>query len=223
MDLDIQADSNREPLATASGSHWLPQMVLLSLLLRAGKNTIPFKLGLTKRNSQMPHPNSATNNQRIPLAYLITFRSYGTWLHGDERGSVDRFHNVYGTPRLPPNEQRKQYEERLLAMPPVKLNSRKRAVVEAGIRETCAIRKWLLWAFNIRTNHVHTVVSANSPAWQVLNALKANATRSLRESGCWRSERSPWARRGSKRRLWTDKQVADAIAYVLYDQGEPLP
>ena len=84
-------------------NHWLPQMVLLSLLLRAGKNTIPFKLGLTKRNSQMPHPNSATNNQRIPLAYLITFRSYGTWLHGDERGSVDRFHNVYGTPRLPPN------------------------------------------------------------------------------------------------------------------------
>ncbi|MGQ0761444.1 MAG: hypothetical protein ACT4OT_05435 [Acidobacteriota bacterium] len=35
----------------------------------------------------------------FPLAYLITFRCYGTWLHGDERGSVDRKQNVYGTPK----------------------------------------------------------------------------------------------------------------------------
>jgi hypothetical protein len=33
------------------------------------------------------------NNTNLPLAYLITFRCYGTWLHGDERGSVDRFRN----------------------------------------------------------------------------------------------------------------------------------
>ncbi|MGH9970933.1 MAG: transposase [Pyrinomonadaceae bacterium] len=171
----------------------------------------------------MPHPHFQSNDERIPLAYLITFRSYGTWLHGDERGSVDRFHNVYGSKTLPPNRQRKQYEQRLRALPPVKLNSRRRAAVEKGIRETCTIRKWLLRAFNIRTNHVHTVVSANSPAWCVLNALKANATSCLREAGCWRSGRSPWASRGSKRRLWTEKQLSDAIAYVLYDQGEPLP
>ena len=25
-----------------------------------------------------------------PLAYFITFTCYGNWLHGDERGSVDR-------------------------------------------------------------------------------------------------------------------------------------
>ena len=33
----------------------------------------------------------------FPLAYLITVRSYGTWLHGDERLAVDRHGlNVYG-------------------------------------------------------------------------------------------------------------------------------
>jgi REP element-mobilizing transposase RayT len=171
----------------------------------------------------MPQPHLGSNEDRIPLAYLITFRSYGTWLHGDKRGSVDRFHNVYGTPPLPPNKQRRQYEQSLLVSRPVRLGSRQRAAVEKGIRETCRIRKWLLWAFNIRTNHVHTVVSANCRAWQVLNALKANATRTLREAGCWRSQHSPRVRRGSKRRLWTEKQLLDAIAYVLYDQGEPLP
>ena len=39
-----------------------------------------------------------------PLAYFITFRAYGTWLHGDERGAVDRRHNDYGTPYLPVDE-----------------------------------------------------------------------------------------------------------------------
>ena len=45
----------------------------------------------------MHDPHSAY----IPLGYLITFRAYGTWLHGDRRRSVDRFHNQYGTPDIP--------------------------------------------------------------------------------------------------------------------------
>jgi len=105
----------------------------------------------------MPQPHFETEHYRIPLAYLITFRSNGTWLHGDPRGSVDRFHNLYGSPRLPPSSQRMQYEQRLLDLNPIKLNSSQRAAVEKGIRDTCRIRKWRLWAFNIRTNHVHTV------------------------------------------------------------------
>ncbi len=40
-----------------------------------------------------------------PLAYLITFRTYGTWLHGDDRKSVDRHgKNIYGTPKILPNK-----------------------------------------------------------------------------------------------------------------------
>src|SRR2546428_5625205 len=31
------------------------------------------------------------NDTDIPLAFLITFRCYGTWLHGDDRGSVNQF------------------------------------------------------------------------------------------------------------------------------------
>jgi hypothetical protein len=61
----------------------------------------------------MSRPHREFSDDHTPLAYLITFRSYGTWLHGDPRGSVDRFHNVYGTPRLPPNSQREKYERRL--------------------------------------------------------------------------------------------------------------
>ncbi|MDQ2921832.1 MAG: transposase, partial [Acidobacteriota bacterium] len=139
----------------------------------------------------------------IPFAYLITFRAYGTWLHG-MAGSVDRFHNIYGTPTLPSNEPRRQYNFRSLAQKPVTLDSKKRKAVESAIRETCEIRKWSLWAFNIRTNHVHSVVSANCRPKPILIAFKANATRKMREAGYWLSERSPWVRRGSRRYLWTE-------------------
>jgi hypothetical protein len=39
-----------------------------------------------------------------PLGYLITIRSYGTWLHGDARGSMDRRnYNKFGEPKRPVN------------------------------------------------------------------------------------------------------------------------
>jgi REP element-mobilizing transposase RayT len=160
-------------------------------------------------------------SEHIPFGYLITFRAYGTWLHG-RQGSVDRFHNLYGTSTLPSNEQRRHYNTGLLAQPPVKLTSRVRKIVESAIRETCDIRKWSLWAFNVRTNHVHTVASGNAKPDCIRSAFKANATRMLREAGYWGVERSPWARKGSMRYLWTEQDLINAIAYVSYDQGEPL-
>ena len=104
----------------------------------------------------------------------------------------------------------------------MRLSAQGRAAVEAAIRETCALRKWSLLALNVRTNHIHAVVSANCKPEGILSALKANATRQMKEASCWHSDRTPWAERGSKRYLWTDKQVDSAVAYVLYDQGESL-
>jgi REP element-mobilizing transposase RayT len=161
-------------------------------------------------------------DEQFPLGYLITFRGYGTWLHGDPRGSVDRFHNRFGASLIPHNEPWRKFNHSLLTQCPVKLRRRQRELVEEAIRETCKIRKWTFWTTNVRTNHVHTVVSAQCKPEIILAAFKANATRKLREAGCWRSSRSPWVERGSKRYLWTEQDVINAIAYVECDQGEPL-
>ena len=110
----------------------------------------------------------------------------------------------------------------LLKQPPVRLNSRQREVVKGAIHETCTIRRGNLWVVNVRTNHVHAVVSANRKPEVVLSALKANATRAMREAGVWTSELSPWEFRGSKKYLWSEEQLTNAIAYVECDQGEPL-
>jgi hypothetical protein len=44
------------------------------------------------------------DDNEFPLAYLFTLQTFGTWLHGDDRGSVDRHgKNIYGTERIVPN------------------------------------------------------------------------------------------------------------------------
>ena len=114
------------------------------------------------------------NDTETPLAYFISFRSYGTWLHGDQRGSIDRFHNRYGDPYMPPNDGWQLHNRKQLKTKPFTLGARERGAVEKAIRETCSIRKWDLQAFNVRTNHVHTVVTANRKPSLVLNAFKAS-------------------------------------------------
>ena len=163
------------------------------------------------------------NNTDTPLAYLISFRSYGTWLHGDKRGSIDRFHNHYCDPYLPPNEAWHSHNREQLKVDPFVLTARARGAVERAIRETCSLRKWHLQAFNVRTNHVHTVVTANRNPGLVLNAFKANATRQLRQDRLWSHRSSPWADKGSELWLWNEQSVANAIDYVLNGQGNDLP
>lgn len=164
------------------------------------------------------------NDTDTPLAYFISFRTHGTWLHGDKRGSIDRHNNRFQSPYLAPNSDWLKHNQRQLRMKPLILRGRHRKSVKASIRETCGIRKWQLEAVNVRTNHVHSVVAAgNKKPGLVLNALKANATRQLRQDGLWIQPFSPWADKGSKRRLWNERSVARAVDYTLNGQGEDLP
>ena len=163
------------------------------------------------------------NNTETPLAYLISFRTYGTWLHGNQRGSIDRSHNRYNSPYLPANRDWHTFNQQILKTEPLILDARQRKSVKVAITETCNIRKWSLLANSVRTNHVHAVVTAETFAERVLNALKANATRQLRADGLWSHCFSPWADKGSSRRLWNEQSVARAIDYVLFGQGDELP
>src|SRR5262245_39465623 len=171
----------------------------------------------------MRHRESEFNESGIPLAYFISFRCYGTWLHGGERGSVDRSHNIYRTPMLPPDEQKRNEMRLRLKRDPVELTATRRAAVDEEVRENCEKRGWGLRAINVRTNHVHTVVTTGSKPELVMNAFKANATRKMVEAGVWQHGIKPWSRHGSTRYLWTEKSVAYAIDYVINDQGDKLP
>ncbi len=157
-----------------------------------------------------------------PLAYLITFRCYGTWLHGDVRGSVDREHNEYDQPLVAPTRARKKFENGELQREPFALDYARRKVVAATLREVCEHRRWLLLAANVRTNHVHVVASGDASAERMMDTFKAYATRRMREAGLCADNVKPWSRHGSTPHLWTEEQVGDAVHYVLAGQGADL-
>ncbi|MGZ8843247.1 MAG: transposase [Pyrinomonadaceae bacterium] len=162
------------------------------------------------------------DDNEFPLAYLISFRTYGTWLHGDGRGSMDHKHNVYGTPKIVPNPRFEGSDARQLKHPPITLNANQRSRVEEAVREVCEYRHYLLRAINVRTNHVHTVVTAMVKPEPVLDAFKAYATRKLRTAGLLSAVVKPWARHGSTVYLWKERAVAKAVEYVMLSQGDEL-
>ena len=125
---------------------------------------------------------------------------------------------------MPRNDSWWKYNKKKLRTAPLTLKGKHRRAVRAAINETCRIRKWSCYALNVRSNHVHAVVAArNKKPELILGAFKANATRELREGGLWPHSFSPWADGGSKRRLWNEQSISQAIDYVLYGQGDDLP
>ena len=168
-----------------------------------------------------PKPGADASGS-VPLAYLITFRAYGTWLHGDDRGSVDHKHNAHGTPLAPPDPRRECAEHQRCKHAPVLLDEAQRAATRDAIVAVCEHRRWSLHELNVRTNHVHVVVSAPRHPDQVRGSFKSWATRRMRETGVIDADIQPWAKGGSGEYLWKPEQVESACRYVLDGQGPDL-
>ena len=164
------------------------------------------------------------NDTELPLAVLFTFRCYGTWLHGDPRGSVDRAHNIFGTPFIAENPKWQNYKREQMPRPELTLNARMRRAAITGVREVCARREWVILAVNARTNHIHSVIDVKGyDTKRALASIKAGATKLLREERLWNSDETPWAKKGSRRKLWNERSIEQAIDYVLHGQGDDLP
>ena len=82
---------------------------------------------------------------------------------------------------------------------------------------------YVLIAINVRTNHVHIVVSCGGTPERAMDSFKAYATRALRAAGLAMSDQSVWSRHGSTRYLWTDEHITAAVDYVDNGQGSELP
>jgi REP element-mobilizing transposase RayT len=143
-------------------------------------------------------------------------------LHGDESGSVDRRHNLVGSRLLEPNAQRVMAERRNMLQQPYVLDQARRAIVLAAIQKHCAYRGWNLLAAHVRSNHVHTIVEAETLPERIMSEFKSYASRELNRVTSDGPERKRWARHGSTRWLWKDEDVRHALQYVIDEQGEPM-
>ena len=160
----------------------------------------------------------------MAIAYFLTFTTYGTWLHGNdkEQGSVDDAHNRFGDPLLPRNPTREQSERRIMKESPYLLDEPRRTVVCNAIIELAREKGWWLWAEHVRSNHVHLVISAERNVDRLLSDLKARASRNLTRAGFENSERRRWTLHGSTRHLFDEDAIAEKIHYTLDEQGERM-
>src|SRR5215216_1710187 len=106
----------------------------------------------------------------MPLAYFLTFHTYGTWLQGRDAGFVARENNSPGEPLLPAMPSLEESNRRSMTEPPYYLSTDpiRRAVLDVLI-EVCRHRGWFLHAAHVRTTHVHLVVSGDAAPEKMLN------------------------------------------------------
>jgi REP element-mobilizing transposase RayT len=153
----------------------------------------------------------------MALGYLLTFGTYGTHLHGDDRGSW-RARRGFEAPNAP----LRLAHAASMKEAPFTLGEGARDVVLQAIVGLAKHRGWGLRAVHIRTEHVHVVVML-PPIVKPMKALadfKAYGTRGLREAGVVRERY--WAERGHCVFLWTEDAVQAACVYVYEKQGEAM-
>jgi hypothetical protein len=158
----------------------------------------------------------------VAPGYLLTWHTYGTWLHGDDAGSVDLAHNRFGTPRLAPDPERFRKALRALKHPPVTLSLAARILVDNIVRKHCRIRCWDLRALAIRSNHAHVVIGEPEVIPEIIvKQLKEWGTRELRAHRIVGMRQHAWADHGSMIYLYEPDSLERAIKYVLDMQDEP--
>jgi hypothetical protein len=157
-----------------------------------------------------------------PLAYLLTFSTYGTHLPGSEKGWIDRGRNAYASPISEANPIRKAYWQAHLNECPWRLDADARRITLRAITSVCQHRGWIAYTVHIRTTHIHAVVAGETAPERMLSDFKAYATRALRENVSQPQRRRYWAHHGSTRYLWNTVSLKAAIEYVLNGQGERL-
>jgi REP element-mobilizing transposase RayT len=166
--------------------------------------------------------------------WLFTNTTYGTWLPGNERGSVTSVrdasassrieHDKYGTPWEGHIPGIHTSATSLLKCPPIFFTFTQAEILLAQFIETAEYRERTLHAISIMPNHWHmvTTVPGDPDPNSVLSDIKAYGSRALNRVYEKPASNTWWTMRGSKRKLATDVALASAINYTLYKQPNPL-
>ena len=148
-----------------------------------------------------------------PIAFFLTWPTYGTWLPGDERGWIE-FKRGW---QLPDSSRHIEAKARMNEDACI-LGSAERQIVEGQIAETCEFRRWTLFAISCRSNHIHVVVgAADTNPKKIRVDLKAWCTRRLKEKTDPNRE-NWWAERGSIRWIFNETSLESVLLYVTESQ-----
>ena len=161
-------------------------------------------------------------SKSIPCAYILTCRTYGSWVHGDPRSSVDRNHNEFATSRIKPNLGLQKAMQNSCTEDIFLLNAMQRKTVLQSIIDTCRFANWHLHAAHVRSNHMHIVLQTQKEPEQAMVSIKAYATRYLKKQNPELTRKKFWSLGESTGYIFRPEFISAAVRYTLEDQGEPM-
>jgi REP element-mobilizing transposase RayT len=149
----------------------------------------------------------------------ITFTTYGARLHGDDRPTVDRDHNTFGTPYLEPDPERNRIEHIAMNEFPVVFTREQQRFVEDAIPIICLRGGWDYIMCAAGPDHVHTLLGVDSEfhGKQVRPLLKRWLTQTL--DSRWTVPKrldgmSWWGECGSTKAVKDNEYFGNVYAYI---------
>jgi REP element-mobilizing transposase RayT len=156
-----------------------------------------------------------------PIGYHITFGTYGTRLHGDERGTVDRSENGFGEPIVGADGGWQQVERSRLRFPPRALTVEQRLAVQEIVPQVCVRGGWDHVATAAAPDHVHQFVRATVEGTDVRKWLKRWLSQAISERWPLSPGEVWWAECGSVKWVWTDDYAERVTAYIERQRTTP--
>ncbi len=157
------------------------------------------------------------NFSEIRQSYHMTRATYGTWLHGDERGSwASDGTFVRPDPLIERGERRRCKYDAIRLTPPA------RRIVFDAIRAEAVFRRYKIYALNVLDNHVHLLIAVpvEIKPKVALSQMKARATIALRKAGYFQ-DRSIWTSGGNASLIKTEGYFRRVCNYIVNKQKEP--
>ncbi len=149
-----------------------------------------------------------------PLALHITVGTYGTRLHGDIRGTVDRRHNQPGRPVLGWDERRRRAEAASLRYPPVVLSVEQRLHAQSILPAVCERGGWQHLNAAAQEDHLHVLLKGSPDGKAVRRWLKVWLGQELAKRWPLLPGQSWWAEGGSVKHIWNEDYLARAFDYI---------
>jgi REP element-mobilizing transposase RayT len=118
----------------------------------------------------------------------------------------------------PPNPELAAWCQSRLEEPPFILIPEQRERVDVVCRAHAILRGWTIHALNVRSNHVHVVVTSDKAGRVTRDQFKANTTRVLREPPNPVDRNHFWTRGGDCREITDDAALAAVVEYVTNRQ-----
>ena len=158
------------------------------------------------------------NNPQRPCVHFFTVGTYGSHLHGDERGSVMR---SKGGIRLGYNPDLLQSMVSELISDPVSLNYFERAQLLDSIIELGFQERFVIDAVNVRTEHFHLLVFPLEPIDrpEIIRKVKIRLSETMRNAPGFRQFARLWERKYHVITTGAFPVWYRLFRYALCDQG----